>query len=548
MQVVANARVPVLPVVHLAQVVGAAAMLVVVGVVAGAVVMLLLRWRGWAWSCGVPLLAAAPLAVVLGWRGAVCYDAAALSTVGGGLWRHLVDLRAGGDLADRARDRIGPLTPYRRWRGWRRLRAGEWLTDEGVAIGFSRKGELVRVPIACGRAVMAIVVGATGSGKTILMLLLAIAAIKSGSGVIFIDPKGDDYVLEQLRQAAGRHRRRFLSWEPLGDVVYNPYDRGSDTEIADKLLAAEVFTEPHYQRLAQRYLGHVIRTLRLADVDISLATVVEHMHPGHLAGLTSRMSPTHAGPLLAYLETLGPQQERDLAGARDRLAILAESDIGPALDPSSDGVQIDLRDSLDHGDVVLFRLEADRRPLAAAMVGASIIQDLVALSDERQHGEQRPGLVIIDEYSAVGAPGVGRLFGRGRGGCLSQVLGTQDLGDLGAIESDAMALGGSILSRTGSNIEVLLAGRQTMPESAEMIAAIAGTRGVWITTQQTHAPVAGLLTGLGSRSRGREYKVHPDRIKSLRVGEVVVTEPPKGRTVIVRVFHPDLLRRRGVQC
>jgi hypothetical protein len=93
-----------------------------------------------------------------------------------------------------------------------------------------------------------------------------------------------------------------------------------------------------------------------------------------------------------------------------------------------------------------------------------------------------------------------------------------------------------------------MAGRQTMPESAEMIAAIAGTRGAWITTQQTHAPVAGLLTGLGSRSRGREYVVHPDRIKSLGVGEVVVVEPPRGRTVIVRVFHPDLLRRRGVEC
>ena len=206
MQGAANTKVPVLPVVHLAQVIGAAARLGVVGVVAGSVVMLLIRWRGWAWTCGVPLLMAAPAAVVLGWRAAVCCDACAASTVGGGLWRHLVDLRAGGDLADRARDRIGPMTPYRRWRGWRSLRAGEWLTDEGVVIGFSRKGELVRVPIACGRAVMGIVVGATGSGKTILMLLLALAAIKRGSGVIFIDPKGDDYVLEQLREAAARRR------------------------------------------------------------------------------------------------------------------------------------------------------------------------------------------------------------------------------------------------------------------------------------------------------------------------------------------------------
>ena len=82
MQAVASSRVPVLPVVHVVQVAGAAAMLVAVGVVAGAAVMLAIRWCGWAWTCGVPLLVAAPLAMVLGWRGAVCYDAAALSTVG----------------------------------------------------------------------------------------------------------------------------------------------------------------------------------------------------------------------------------------------------------------------------------------------------------------------------------------------------------------------------------------------------------------------------------------------------------------------------------
>jgi TraM recognition site of TraD and TraG/Type IV secretion-system coupling protein DNA-binding domain len=548
MQGVANSKVPVLPVVHLAQVVGTAAMFVVIGAVAGGVVMLVIRWRGWAWTCGMPALVAAPFAAVLGWRGEVCYDACAVATVGGGIWRHLVDLRAGGDLAELARDRVGPMTPIRRWRGWRRLRAGEWVTDEGVAIGFSRRGDLVRVPIAGVRSVMALIVGATGSGKTILMLLLALAAIKRGSGVIFIDPKGDDYLFEQLREAATRAGVQFLPWEPLGDVVYNPFERGSNTEVADKLLAAEVFTEPHYQRLAQRYLGHVIRALRMADVDVSLATVVKHMHPGRLATLTRRMAPFDARPLLEYLETLTPQQERDLAGARDRLAISAESDAGPALDPATGGVQIDLRDSLDRADVVLFRLEADRRPLVAPMVGAAIIQDLVAIEDERQHGDQRPGLVIIDEYSAVGAPQVGRLFGRSRGARLSQVLGTQELGELESIDANAFGGGGSVLNQTAGNLEVLIAGRQNLPDSAEMIAAIAGTRGAWITTQQTHTPAAGLLTGLGSRSRGREYVIHPDTIKGLDVGEVAVIEPRLRRAAVVRVFHPDELRRRGVEC
>jgi type IV secretory pathway TraG/TraD family ATPase VirD4 len=536
------------PVVHLAEVVASAAWFVVGGLIVGLAGLVLMRRRGWSWTCGLPLVVAAPFAWLLGWRAGLGYDACALAAVGGGGFRHLVDLRAGGDLAQRARDRIGPMAPIRRWYGWRKLRTGQWVTSQGVVIGFSRQGELVRVPIAGSRAVMSLLLGATGSGKTVVQVLLALAAIRRGLGVIYIDPKGDDFVHEELRAAAARAGRQFRPWDPQGQTIYNPYDRGTNTEIADKLLAAEVFTEPHYQRLAQRYIGHVVRALRLAGVPVSLATVVEHMHNGRLASLTRKMTPTDARPLLAYLETLTPQQERDLAGARDRLAILAESDVGHLLDPATDGVQIDLRGSLDRGDVVLFRLEADRRPLAAEMLGAAIVQDLVAISNERQHGEQRPGLVIIDEFSAFGAPQTKRLFGRGRGGWLSQLLGTQEVADLGPVDTNVTGGGGGILAQVAGNIEVLLCGRQNMPASAELVAAIAGTRGAWITTQQTHAPAAGLLTGLGSRSRGREYVIHPDTIKSLDVGEFVVVEPRCRRAVIVRVFHPDELRRRGVAC
>ena len=382
-----------------------------------------------------------------------------------------------------------------------------------------------------------------------MQVLLALAAIKRGFGVIYIDPKGDDFVREELRAAASRARRQFRKVDPQGNTIYNSYDRGTNTEIADKLLAAEVFTEPHYQRLAQRYIGHVVRALRLAGVPVSLATVVEHMHNGRLASLTRKMIPGRRWPAARVPRGLvTPQQERDLAGARDRLAILAESDVGHLLNPATGGVQIDLRDSLDRGDVVLFRLEADRRPLAAEMLGAAIVQDLVAISQERQQGEHRPALVIIDEFSAFGAPQTQRLFGRGRGAWLRQLLGTQDVADLGPNDMNALGGGGGILAQVAGNTEVLLCGRQNMPASAELVAAIAGTRGAWITTQQTHAPAAGLLTGLGSRSRGREYVVHPDTIKSLDVGEFVVIEPRLRRAVTVRIFHPDELRRNGVEC
>jgi hypothetical protein len=127
-------------------------------------------------------------------------------------------------------------------------------------------------------------------------------------------------------------------------------------------------------------------------------------------------------------------------------------------------------------------------------------------------------------------------------------VGTQEVADLGSADPNLPGGRGGILAQIAGNIEVLLCGRQNMPASAELVAAIAGTRGAWITTQQTRAPAAGLLTGLGSRSRGREYVIHPDTIKSLDVGEFAIIEPRRRRAVVVRVFHPDELRQRGVEC
>ena len=110
---------------------------------------------------------------------------------------------------------------------------------------------------------------------------------------------------------------------------------------------------------------------------------------GRLAGLTRRILPRHPAPAGLPREALRRSKSAiSPALAIDSRSWLNQTSARRSIRPPRK--QIDLRDSFDAGDVVLFRLEADRRPLAAAMVGASIIQDLVALSGERQHGEQHP--------------------------------------------------------------------------------------------------------------------------------------------------------------
>jgi hypothetical protein len=176
-----SSKIPELPIVHLARLVETGAWFVIGGVVGGVALAFLIRWHRWSWTSGLPLLAAVPGVSLLSWQAQLCYDACAAAAVGIGAWRHVCDLRAGGDVAQRGRDRVGPTASIRRWYGWRKLRTGQWVTSQGVAIGFTRSGEPVRIPVASWRAVMTLVLGATGSGKAIVQVLLALAAISAGS-------------------------------------------------------------------------------------------------------------------------------------------------------------------------------------------------------------------------------------------------------------------------------------------------------------------------------------------------------------------------------
>ena len=137
------------------------------------------------------------------------------------------------------------------------------------------------------------------------------------------------------------------------------------------------------------------------------------------------------------------------------------------------------------------------------------------------------------------------MFSRARGAQLSVVLGTQELADLEAVLGAVSA--GGIRDRILGNLDVLVSHRQVVPDSAELVAAIAGTHGAWITTHQTGNGIGVIRTGLGSRTRGREYRIHPDEIKRLGVGEAALIVPgSKSRRSLGSSTHRCFSRRTPV--
>ncbi len=106
------------------------------------------------------------------------------------------------------------------------------------------------------------------------------------------------------------------------------------------------------------------------------------------------------------------------------------------------------------------------------MLAAAIVQDLQTVVAASQ-GRPVRLLALIDEFSAVAPEHVVRLFGRARSAGISLVLGTQELADLRRFGNDPLA------EQVIGNLSLLIAHRQVVPASADLIASFAGYRSGW---------------------------------------------------------------------
>jgi hypothetical protein len=480
----------------------------------GMIAARLMRRRHLHWSWAAPGLALLGLVKPALGSSTIAPSAAALSAIVCGRRWHREDLDAGADLAKIAAARLMPFDALRPLADWARRRgldrvADRWFSGEGLLLGHDHRGRTVSIPFGTATGgTHTLVVGSTGSGKTVTQTWMTVRAIERGMGAVVVDPKGDRFLRGEILRGARIADRPLLEWTPSGPSVYNPYARGSETEITDRVLAGERFTEPHYLRQAQRHLGHVVRVLRRLGVEVSLTSIVQHSDPARLEWSARTLPESDAEATFAYLDSLTPRQRSDLTGIRDRLAILAESDVGAWLDPqTAGGLPFDLLDAVRGRAVVYFNLESDRRPLLTQMLGAAIVQDLQTTVASLQ-GRPVPTLVVIDEFSTIAAEQVVRLFARARSAGFSLLLGTQELCDLRLPGRE------TLLEQVMGNLSALVAHRQVVPDSAELIARLSGTRGAWRISQHGN--------GRTTRTRSRASVLDPTELMSLQQGWAAV--------------------------
>jgi conjugal transfer pilus assembly protein TraD len=425
-----------------------------------------------------------------------------------------------------------------------RRKAAAEATDDAVVLGSGLGGERL---LLTDRQLSAhgLILGASGAGKSTTLLTILTDRIRRGLPVVAIDLKGSPAFAGELAAAAEAAGRSFRAWTPDGPSHWNPLQHGNATELKDKLIGAERFTEPHYQRAAERYVQTVFQVLEHAHPERAptLDQVVRLMDPRLMSSMLRHVPRQLGERVQNYLAGLTPDQLSAIRGLGTRLAIISESHAGQYLSAGAGEERraIDLRRALAGDEVVLFSLNSSTYGKLSAQLGTLVVQDLIAASGHRlgrrdlgaDADAALPAMVGIDEFSALGADHVVSLLARSRGAGVSVILATQELADL---DRAAPGLRDQVLGNTA----VKIAHRQDVPASAQTIAQMAGTQKVWEHTFATGNPlVTGFHAGRGSRRQVEQFVIHPNEIKGLRTGQaVVLAKLPSATARTVRVSAP----------
>jgi len=417
--------------------------------------------------------------------------------------------------------------------GRRRAKARQAPSRPGdVALGVTATG----AGIVLGDdqlAAHALIVGASGSGKTTTLLTLLEAQVRAGRAVVAIDMKGSPDFKRRLARCAREAGRQLRVWTPEGPTAWNPLAHGDATSIKDMLIGAERFTEPHYKRAAERHLQLTIGVLlKQGAGELDLRTVVAAMEPRRLAALLRAMPPAAAERIQDYLAALTGDQLSAIRGLQTRLALLDESRAGPHLRAAGGGAgRFDLAAGLRGGEVLLMSINSSVHGQLAQQLGALAIQDLTAAAGRRLAlGAADAATVAIDEFSALAADNLLALLARGREAGVRVLLATQELADL---ERAGRGFRDQVLGIVGAK----LVHRQEVPSSAELLSSMIGTHWAWEATWSLGG--GGAHAGRGSVRRVRRRTVSPDTVQALAPGEAIVLERlPRTRVRRIAVTPP----------
>jgi hypothetical protein len=361
-----------------------------------------------------------------------------------------------------------------------------------------------------------VIIGGTGTGKTITQLRLVSSFMRISEAnpgeppirILFVDAKGlaDDNRQQfgELAQARGYRNIRYWPEQPL-----RGFD-GTAAELRERLSGLFHGSEsPFHHAEAVTMLD---LALGVGPPPRSLSELIERVRPGVTAALYEREATERSLALKTEASSFGATQWNSVYL---RLRALAAT-IGDRFD-SSDSAW-----SLRDVDAAWISVPGTSSPQTAGDVSSwllAMIGELAASPDNRRT------IICLDEFSAVGQDQRASQFAAGlvertRSAGVAIVIGAQTVASLGESADRLLQTCGTVISH-----------RTPLPDD---IVELAGTVQVWEDSQAVDA--IGVRVATSGRLQ-QQYRVAPDLVRSLKIGEAVVIQG--GRWSHVAVARPQ---------
>lgn len=473
------------------------------------------------------------------------------------------------------------------WLAWKRAR--EWLdltdtqsrenfilpSDEtpglfmpdakGLRFGYTRDNNLpvdIEDPFLMRHTA---IIGQSGVGKTTLGEYLLWQQAVRGGGFVFIDAKLDAETRDRLgfmMETLGRADDFYVLNvdKPDNSNTYNPILRGDADEVASRLLNLLPSSEnspgaDFYRQSANHALTVIAGALKAAKRRYHFSDLAILLQSARALSELERMAPPGTPERMGLQVFLDQFRKRGkegvqidvnrvkevLGGMSGRIATFAQGKFGKVFNTYIP--EIDLTDIVMNNKCLYVMLPTMGKDTAALNLGKMILSDLRTAVYNVQALKKNlrpnpPFMVFADEMGSYVMPGIARLFEQARSANICMVPAFQSFANLSAVSPDFSDI---IVGNTWNKVFFKFASADS-PEQAAEIIGMTKKFAYSLSTSENEGASANNLraTPQGSESKSggfsesyrqsEEYRVTPDQLRSIGMGEAFVMSGP-------RVFH-----------
>lgn len=364
----------------------------------------------------------------------------------------------------------------------------------GLDLNTKRKVRFDQIPFQRHTLIL----GGTGFGKTTAINNIIDHNLQNNNPVIVFNPKGDiSGIIEfiSLCKFYGKYPTVF-SETNYGNAHFNPLKNLNDSQMATLIENAFEWSDGE-----ARYYRDTTINIITSKVFDEIRKKGKHIS---LPEIYRNMTQFHSG--------------KETSGFLSQLSILMKSPFAKLLEDQY-GEALSLMEVIKEKRCVYFGLSvmgygAISRTLGKLFLGEIQIHThtLGITYQENSIGSNNPITVIIDEAGSLYFKDLINLQNKGRSSGIRLVLATQTLADFELIDP-------ILVKQIFNNTGCFFTFSQSNNEDAENISKAIGT---YKTTKETDVIEDGDETGKGSIREVREYYVHPEVIKNLKVGQCVL--------------------------